>query len=82
MTVRKQPLMLVVGVWLAILLMGLLGSNTVPSLAFADGAGGDTIPFQPRDTTGNNDGYGGDDETNPDEPSVLELFVNLLQALL
>lgn len=74
--------MLLVGVWLTILLMGLLGSSTVPSVAFADGAGGDTIPFQPGDTTGNNNGFGGDDEANPDEPSALELFVNLIRVLL
>ncbi len=83
MTFRRKPLVLFVGFWAALLLVGLLGSATTPSIAFADGSGGDTLPAERGDTTGNiGYGYGGDHEQQLDEPSTLDLLIGLIQVLL
>lgn len=80
MTVRRTPLLLLVGSWAALLLMGLLGSTTVPSVALADGSGGGPQPSE--DDTLDTFGQPSDgNEPDPDEPSTLDLFINLIQVL-
>lgn len=81
MTVRRTPLLLLVGSWAALLLVGLLGLTTVPSVALADGSGGEPLPSEDNtlDTFGQ---PGGGDEPDPDEPSTLDLLIGLLQVLL
>jgi hypothetical protein len=82
MTVRRTPLLLLAGSWVALLLVGLLGLTTTPSIALADGSGGDTIQLPPVDTTGKNNARGGDGESDSDELSTLELFIDLMYVLL
>jgi len=80
MTVRRTPLLLLVGSWVALLLMGLLGSTMVPSVALADGAGGGMLPTDD-DTLDTFGQPSGGNEPDPDEPSTLDLFINLIQVL-
>ena len=83
MTFRRKPLVLFVGLWATLLLVGLFGSATTPTIALADGSGGDTLPAERGDTTGDiDDGYGGDHEQQLDEPSTLDLFIDLIRVLL
>jgi len=82
MTVKRTPLLLFVGFWVTLLLVGLLGSATAPSVALADGMTGDTLPAEGNDTTGGIDQHGGGNDTNPNEPSTLDLIIGLLQVLL
>jgi len=80
MTVRRTPLLLLVGSWAALLLVGLLGSTTVPSVALADGSGGEPLPSED-DALYSFGQPGGGDEPDPDEPSILDLFIDLIQVL-
>ena len=80
MTVRRTPLLLLVGSWAALLLVGLLGSTTVPSVALADGSGGAPLPTED-DTLDTFGQPGGGDEPDPDEPSTLDLFIDLILVL-
>ena len=80
MTVRRTPLLLLVGSWAALLLVGLLGSTTVPSVALADGSGGSPLPTDD-DTLDTFGQPNGGDEPDPDEPSTLDLFIALIQVL-
>jgi len=80
MTVRRTPLLLLVGSWVALLLVGLLGSTTVPSVALADGSGGEPLPTED-DTLDTFGQPGGGDKPDPDEPSILDLFIDLIQVL-
>jgi len=80
MTVRRTPLLLLVGSWAALLLVGLLGSTTVPSVALADGSGGAPLPTE-NDTLDTFGLPGGGDEPDPGKPSTLDLFIDLIQVL-
>jgi hypothetical protein len=80
MTVRRTPLLLLVGSWAVLLLVGLLGSTTVPSVALADGSGGAPLPTED-DTLDTFGQSGGGDEPDPDKPSILDLFIDLILVL-
>ena len=81
MTVRRRPLLLLVSFWFAMLLVGLLGLATAPSVALADGGSGWPLPGEGVDTTGGGDSYEGPDPQE-DEKSALELLIYLVLILL
>jgi hypothetical protein len=80
MTVGKKPVLLLVSFWVALMLVGLFGSATTPSVALADGGGGGPLPTDD-DTLDTFGQPGGGDEPDPDEPSTLDLFIDLIQVL-
>jgi hypothetical protein len=80
MTVRRTPLLILVCSWAALLLVGLLGSTTVPSVALADGSGGSPLPTDD-DTLDTFGQSGGGNESDSDEPSTLDLFIDLIRVL-
>ncbi len=80
MTVGKKPVLLLVGFWVALLLVGVFGSATTPSVALADGAGGEPLPTE-GDTLDTFGQPSSGNEPDPDEPSTLDLFINLIQVL-
>jgi hypothetical protein len=79
MLIKRTPLLLAVGCWLVTLLLGLIGTTTIPVTVSADGIGVDTIPAGGGgDTTGHNNCYNAGDIQEPDEPSILTLTLILL----
>ncbi len=80
MTVKKRPLLLV-GFWLVVMLVGLLGSAIAPSVAVADGGSGDPLPGE-GDNTPFNPPSDGETGAQEDERSALDLLIYLILILL
>lgn len=82
MSLKRRPLLFFLGSCLAVLLAGLIGSTTAPTVALADGAGGDTIPAEGIDSIGGDKHYEEPAEPDPDQTSTLDLFLDLLSIIL
>ena len=78
MLLKRTPLLLAAGCWLGILLLGIVGTTTIPLTASADGIGGDTIPFGGGDTLPNLESYTGDQEPGSNALLILMLTLDLL----
>ena len=81
MAVKRKPLVLLIGFWMAVLVMGMIGSATSPSIALADGGSGNPLPGDGNDTTGTNDTNGADNPQEAEQSLVgtlVELFLILI----
>lgn len=79
MSFKRTPFVIMAGFCLAALVLCIVGSTTAPSIAFADGTGGETIPMHPGDTIDNNNGYS-EEDPNSSDLSILLLTISLLST--